>query len=367
MVSFLSIKDINNTFQPELNNAIVRVAESGWYLLGDELKAFEVSFASYCGVRHCIGVANGLDALILIFRSYIEIGFFREGDEVIVPANTYIATILAISANNLKPVLVEPDELSFNLDPKKIENHITSRTKAILVVHLYGQMAAMSPIMSSARKYGLKVIEDSAQSHGAYYNGQRSGSLGDASGFSFYPGKNLGCLGDGGAVITNDDQLADVVRTLANYGSREKYVNRFKGVNSRLDEIQAAVLSVKLPRLDADNDRRRRISRLYRKEIKNSAITMPNVEDELRHVWHLFVVRCKERSRFQKYLADNGIMTLIHYPIPPHKQQAYSEWNSSSYPITETIHREVISLPMSPVMKESEIEQVVDAVNRFSE
>lgn len=365
MIPFLSLKDLNDSFQPKLNQALSRVAESGWYLLGNEVKSFERSYADYCGVKHCIGVANGLDALILILRAYKELGIITDGDEVIVPANTYIASILAISANNLTPILVEPDELRYTIDPSKIEEAISSRTKAILVVHLYGQVADMDPINTIARKFNLKVIEDSAQSHGAIYNGKRSGNLGDASGFSFYPGKNLGCLGDGGAVTTNDDELAQTIRTLANYGSQQKYVNQFKGMNSRLDEIQAAVLSVKLPRLDTDTERRREIANLYLNGITNPAIQLPYVTTPENHVWHLFTIRSKERDRLQSYLSSNEIQTLIHYPIPPHKQTAYHELNHDSFPITESIHDEILSLPLSPLLSRSEVATIIDKINHF--
>ncbi len=365
MIPFLSLKDISDSFQPQLNEALCRVANSGWYLLGAEVKEFEQSFAEYCGTKHCIGVANGLDALILLIRAYKELGFMQDGDEIIVPANTYIASILAISANNLVPVLVEPDEKRFTLDSANIQPHLTKRTKAVLVVHLYGQVADMDQINAIAQNNGLKVIEDSAQSHGAIYQGKRSGALGDASGFSFYPGKNLGCLGDGGAVTTSDDQLAQVVRTLANYGSQQKYMNKYRGMNSRLDEIQAAVLSVKLPRLDADTDRRREIANVYLTGIANPVIELPFVASPENHVWHLFVVRCTERERLQAYLAENGVQTLIHYPIPPHKQEAYREWNGFQFPITERIHNEVLSLPMSPTLTDSDVQTVIEVVNRF--
>jgi dTDP-4-amino-4,6-dideoxygalactose transaminase len=365
MIPFLSLKDLNDSFQPELNQALCRVSDSGWYLLGTEVKAFEHAFAQYCGTKHCIGVANGLDALILILRAYKELGFMKDGDEVIVPANTYIASILAISANNLTPILVEPNEATYALDPTLIESKITDKTKAILSVHLYGQLSDMDAINAIAQKHNLKVIEDSAQSHGALLNGKRSGNLGDASGFSFYPGKNLGCLGDGGAVTTNDDQLAQAIRTLANYGSQQKYVNEFKGMNSRLDEIQAAVLSVKLPRLDQDTERRREIAQMYLDGIQNTSIALPFVVTPEGHAWHLFVIRCKERTKLQSYLSENGIQTLIHYPIPPHKQGAYSELNEMSFLITENIHNEVLSLPMSPTLSNEQVSKVIDVINKF--
>ena len=362
MIKFLDLHKINERFRTEIDSRIKQVLDSGWYLLGEQDKTFEKHFAEYCGVKHCIGCANGLDALNLIIRAY----GFGAGDEIIVPANTYIASILAISENGCTPVLVEPDIETYNIDPNLIEEKITDKTKAILVVHLYGQAVKMEKIWHLAQKYNLKVIEDSAQAHGAIYQGKRTGNLGDASGFSFYPGKNLGCLGDGGAVTTNDDELAARVRAIANYGSQKKYHNIYKGVNSRLDEIQAAVLDVKLKHLDADNARRREIARYYRDNIKNPEIILPQTVDEASHVWHVFVVRVKNREKFQQHLADSGIQSLIHYPIPPHKQEAYREWNELSFPVTEMIHREVVSLPISPVMTDTEVEKVTVAINNFN-
>ncbi|SDH58726.1 dTDP-4-amino-4,6-dideoxygalactose transaminase [Aneurinibacillus thermoaerophilus] len=361
MIPFLDLRQINMRYQKEIQQAMNRVLESGWYILGGEVDDFERKFASYCGAKYCIGVANGLDALTLIIRAY-DIGL---GDEVIVPSNTYIASILAISANGATPVLVEPDINTYNIDPLKIEEKITSRTKAIMVVHLYGQSCDMESINLIAKKYNLKVIEDCAQAHGAIYNGKRVGSLGDAAGFSFYPGKNLGALGDGGAITTNDAELAERLNVLRNYGSHKKYENLFKGVNSRLDELQAAILSIKLSYLDDDNQRRREIAAYYLEHIKNPFIHLPTVTDDKAHVWHLFVVRVKEREAFQYYLAEQNIQTLIHYPIPPHKQKAYSEWQQESFPISEQIHSEVVSLPISPVMSREEVERVVEAVNRY--
>jgi dTDP-4-amino-4,6-dideoxygalactose transaminase len=366
VIPFLSLKDVNASFEPELSNRIREIAASGWYISGSENKVFQREFANYCGALHCIGVANGLDALILILRGYKELGFMQDGDEVIVPANTYIASILAISANNLVPVLVEPDIDTCVIDTSKIEENITKKTRAIMVVHLYGRTVDMDKVSALAHAYNLKVIEDAAQAHGALYNGRRTGNLGDAAGFSFYPGKNLGCLGDGGAVTTNDSVLAEIVRTLANYGSQQKYVNKYKGLNSRLDEIQAAVLLVKLKRLDKDNQRRRDIARYYRNTIKNPYIILPQVSDEMQHVWHIFPIRCFQRDQLQKYLTEDGIQTLIHYPIPPHKQEAFKEWNHLQFPITEQIHREELSLPMSPVMNDGEIERVVEILNNYT-
>lgn len=367
MVNFLSLEDVSRTFQPELDSAIERVVHSGWYLQGVEVAAFEKEFANFCGVKNCIGVANGLDALILIMRAYREMGRMKDGDEVIVPANTYIATILAISANNLVPVLVEPNEKTFTIDPLKIEERITARTRAILPVHLYGQVAKMDAILEIAGRNDLLVIEDSAQAHGAMHNGQRTGSLGNASGFSFYPGKNIGALGDAGAVTTNDDELAATVRAIANYGSVKKYVDKYKGINSRLDEIQAAVLRIKLPKLDQNNDARRQVAMRYCEGIHNPAILVPQIPKERdSHVWHIFAIRTKKRDEFQEYLKKNGIQTIIHYPIPPHKQASYKEWNDRSYPITESIHAQELSLPIGPTMTKADVCEVIQAVNSFN-
>jgi len=361
MVKFLDLHKINEQYRTEIDDAIKRVLDSGWYLLGKEDETFELNFAKFCEVNHAIGVANGLDALNLIIKAY----GFKDRDEIIVPANTYIASILAISQNGCTPVLVEPDINTYNINPDLIEEKITSKTKAIMVVHLYGQAVEMEKVWALAKKYNLKVIEDSAQAHGAIYKSKRTGNLGDASGFSFYPGKNLGCLGDGGAITTNDDELAKKLRALKNYGSHIKYQNLYKGFNSRLDEIHAAVLDVKLKGLDEDNQKRRKIVKYYLENIKNPKITLPKFYDEKAHVWHVFVVRSENREELQKYLADNGIQTLIHYPVPPHKQPAYSEWNNLSYPITEKIHAEVLSLPLSPVMTEEEAEKVVEVINNY--
>jgi dTDP-4-amino-4,6-dideoxygalactose transaminase len=370
MVNFLSLKNINANFRSELIEACVRVIDSGWYISGKEVAAFESEFASYCGVNHCVGVANGLDALTLTIRAWKVLGRMADGDEVIVPANTYIASILAITENSLVPVLVEPDEFSFNLDAKGIVGAITDRTKLILPVHLYGRICNMSEIMKVANKHGLLVLEDSAQSHGANITGKKAGGWGHASAFSFYPGKNLGALGDAGAVTTNDETLADTIRALGNYGSKVKYNNLYKGVNSRLDEIQAAMLRVKLRYLDEDTERRRAVASAYMLGIKNEAMVLPlgnetNVANFSEHVWHLFVIRSKDRVALQDHLNKSGIETLIHYPIPPHKQQAYAEWNNKQFPITERVHAEVISLPISPTMTFAEIESVVQACNSF--
>ncbi|QOW44508.1 MULTISPECIES: DegT/DnrJ/EryC1/StrS aminotransferase family protein [Acinetobacter] len=370
MIPFLDLKNINGQYRAELVEACTRVIDSGWYIGGKELEQFEKNFAEYCGVKFAIGVANGLDALILTLRAWKELGKLKDGDEVIVPSNTYIASILAITANNLTPVLVEPDIYSYNIDPEKIEAAITVKTKVILPVHLYGQLAEMPKIMAIAKKYSLLVLEDSAQSHGAEIDNKRAGNWGDASGFSFYPGKNLGALGDAGAVTTNDEELANMLKALRNYGSHEKYKNLVPGVNSRLDEIQAAILDIKLKFLDHEVEHRRKIADLYLKNIKNSLIQLPlngiNVEDDHQHVWHLFVIRTEHREALQKYLSENGVQTLIHYPIPPHKQQAYKDWNDLSFPISERIHREVISLPMGPTLSLAETKKVIQLCNRFT-
>jgi dTDP-4-amino-4,6-dideoxygalactose transaminase len=387
MIKFLDLKAINDSFEPELSCAIQRVVDSGWYLLGNEVKLFEQEYAQFIGTKHCIGVANGLDALRLIFKAYLELGLMNEGDEIIVPANTFIASILAITDNRLEPVLIEPDINTYDIDPFKIEEKITSRTKGMMIVHLYGQNAMHPEIKRLTKKYNLKLIEDNAQAQGCYFGDKRTGSLGDAAGNSFYPGKNLGGLGDAGAVTTDDDELADVIRTIANYGSKVKYQNLYKGLNSRLDEIQAAILRVKLPRLDYDNQRRHMIAQYYLDHITNPGIILPqtrNVKGEmlnmaqpnqvlsslplalrLDHVWHLFVIRHKRRDDLQKYLTENDVQTLIHYPTPPHRQAAYKELNTLNFPITEQIHREVLSLPISPLLTDLEIEEVVGSINDF--
>ena len=369
MIPFLDLKKVNQQYQDELKAACNRVIDSGWYIGGQELGTFEQNFATYCGTKFAIGVANGLDALILILRAWKELGKLQDGDEVIVPANTYIASILAITANNLKAVLVEPDSKSLNISVEALEQAITLKTKAILAVHLYGQLADMPKIMQIAKQYNLLVIEDSAQAHGAEIEGIRAGNWGDASGFSFYPGKNLGALGDAGAVTTNDIELANMLKALRNYGSHEKYKNLVPGVNSRLDEIQAAMLDVKLTYLDQETTHRRQIASLYLSKIKNSYITLPLSQTEVReykqHVWHLFVLQTKYRDELQQYLLENGVQTLIHYPIPPHKQQAYKEWNDLSFPLTENIHQQVLSLPMGPTQTLEETEKVVELCNSF--
>ena len=365
MTPFLDLQSINAQYRAELIEACTRVIDSGWYISGNELSQFEQEFATYCGSAHCIGVANGLDALILTLRAWLELGRLQPGDEVIVPANTYIASILAISANGLTPVLVEPDAASFNISPANARAAITAKTRAILPVHLYGQLADMPAIMALAREHGLLVLEDAAQAHGAAIAGKRAGSWGDAAGFSFYPGKNLGALGDAGAITTQDAELAQTLRALRNYGSHEKYKNLFKGVNSRLDAIQAAMLRVKLSKLELETQHRRSIAAIYLQNIHHPAVQLPQVASPEQHVWHLFVIRTGQRTALQQHLAAQGIQTLIHYPIPPHQQQAYAEWNAQSYPLTEAMHQEVLSLPMGPTLSEGEALQVAEMVNSF--
>lgn len=365
MIKFLDLQAINQLHRTEYIEAFTRVLDSGWFLMGKELQHFEQAFATYCGTEEAIGVANGLDALTLIIRAYKELGILEEGDEILVPSNTYIASILSISANQLNPVLVEPSLISYNIDPALLEQHITTKTKAILVVHLYGQLADMPSLTDVAKKHNLLIIEDAAQAHGAQLNGKKAGNWGDAAGFSFYPGKNLGALADAGAITTNDKELATVVQALLNYGSHEKYKNLYKGVNSRLDEINAAILSVKLKYLDEETALRRTVADRYLAEIKNPKVILPTVKEAMAHVWHLFVVRSKNRDDLHQYLQGKGVQCLIHYPIPPHKQKAYSEWNQLSYPIAEQIHSEVLSLPISPVLSSTEVDQIIEVVNAY--
>jgi dTDP-4-amino-4,6-dideoxygalactose transaminase len=364
-ISFLSLKDITGKYRKEIHDAVSRVIDSGWYLQGNENAAFEANYSQYIGTKYTIGAANGLDALIWILRAYIERGFMKRGDEVIVPANTYIASILAITENGLTPVLVEPDINTYQIDDTKIEAAITPRTKAVMIVHLYGRCAYTERMGQICEKYHLKLIEDNAQAHGCLYCGKKTGSLGDAAGHSFYPGKNLGALGDGGAVTTNDKDVAAVVRSLANYGSAKKYVFQYQGRNSRLDEIQAAVLNVKLKYLDKDNDLRKESAKMYIEGIKNQKIVLPAVDDWAGNVFHIFPVRTTRRDEFQQYLAENGIQTIIHYPIPPHKQECYKEWNKLSFPVTEQIHNEELSLPMSPTLTDDHIQYVIDVINKW--
>lgn len=365
MIPFLNLKDINAAYRQELIDAIADVIDSGLYILGEKVRKFEKEFSKYCGTKETIGTGNGLDALTLIIRAYKEMGLFGEGDEILVPANTYIATILSITENRLKPILVEPDIDTYNLDVRGLEEKITRRTKAILTVHLYGQVSYSEKMQRIADKHGLKIIEDSAQAAGAMYKGRKTGNLGDASAFSFYPSKNLGALGDAGAVTTNDTELAQVIYALRNYGSHKKYHNEYQGVNSRLDELQAAVLSVKLKHLDEENKIRQYIAKQYLKNIKNEKLILPKAKIGSSHVWHLFVLRTEQRDKFVQYLAENGIGSLIHYPIPPHKQKAYKEWNKDSYPITEQIHKMVISVPLYPTMTKEQIAKVIEVCNAY--
>jgi len=362
MIPFLDYKAVNAPYFDEIEAAMSRVLRSGWYVLGPEVEGFEAEYAAYCDTQHCIGVSSGLDALILILRAWKELGKLHEGDEVIVPANTYIASILAITENGLVPVLVEPDEATYNLDPAKIMAAITDKTRVIMAVHLYGQCADMDPISHIAEQHGLLVMEDAAQSQGAMYKGRKSGSLSAAAAHSFYPGKNLGAIGEGGAVTTNDDELYDMIRRLRNYGSHTKYVNEVKGLNNRLDELQAAVLRVKLKHLDADNSKRSIVAETYLKNISNPNVILPFVLPESQPCWHLFIVRTPERDKFMSYMKRVEIGTSIHYPIPPHRQKAYCEFNDLSLPLTEAIHRECVSLPISPVIAPAQVRAVVLAI-----
>ena len=366
MIKFLNLQKINRQYENELKEAASRVIESGWYLMGKELESFEAQYGTFCGSEFCLGVANGLDALRLIFKAYIELGVMQTGDEVIVPANTYIASVLAISDNGLIPVFVEPNENTFNLDSSLLNQALTKRTKAVLSVHLYGQISIDEKMLSFCSKNNLKLIEDAAQSHGAIWNDKISGAIGDAAGHSFYPGKNLGALGDAGAVTTNDPLLAKTIAVLRNYGSEEKYKNIYQGLNSRLDEIQAAFLNVKLKYIQEDILERKCVANYYLENIKNPEIVLPKVLKGKSHVWHLFVIRTLKREKLQKFFTENGIQTLIHYPTPPHKQLAYKEFNNLSFPITEAIHGEVLSLPISAVMSDIEVEKVTAALNKFN-
>lgn len=365
MIPFLSLKDITALYRDEIAEAISNVTDSGWYLLGDETKKFEKEYAAYTGTRHCIGCGNGLDALTLILRAYKELGVMNDGDEIIVPANTYIATVLAITENNLKPVLVEPNIDTLEINDSLIDKNISTLTRAIMIVHLYGRCAYTEQIGTLCHKHNLKLIEDNAQAHGCMYNGQRTGSLGDAAGHSFYPGKNLGALGDAGAVTTNDKELAECIRSLGNYGSSKKYVFKYQGRNSRLDEIQAAVLRVKLRHLDEDNQSRQKVAAYYYDHIKNPLVNLPVQLPDENNVYHLFPILCDKRNELQQYLTDNGVQTLIHYPIPPHKQECYKNWNNLSLPITEIIHEKELSLPISPVIEMNNVKRIVELINNF--
>jgi len=364
MINFLDLKKINSQYRDDIIAAMTRVLDSGWYIMGKELSNFEKQFSSYCGVKHCIGVANGLDALVLVLRAWKEMGLVNDGDEVLVPSNTYIASILAISENNLKPILVEPDVNTYNLSIENIKSKITKKTKVILPVHLYGQSCRMDLISKLAKENGFLVLEDCAQAQGAEFDGSKVGSWGDAAGFSFYPGKNLGALGDAGAITTNNDELANVLKALRNYGSHIKYENKYRGTNSRLDELQAAILSIKLNNLDNENDNRRSVAEKYLSKIDHPDVILPSrPRNSLEHVWHLFVIKTSYRDELQKYLLENGIQTLIHYPIAPHKQIAYKDLEELSLPVSEMLHQEVLSLPMGPYMSDDEADTVIRIIN----
>ncbi|MFA0581960.1 DegT/DnrJ/EryC1/StrS family aminotransferase [Vibrio breoganii] len=365
MIPFLDLKAINKQYHKELKQACARVIDSGWYIMGKELAEFEKEFADFCGAKKAIGVANGLDALMLTLRAWKEIGRLQDGDEIIVPANTYIATILAISENNLVPVLVEPDPATFNITADNIAKSITVKTKVILPVHLYGQISPMREIVDLANQHNLLILEDCAQSHGAMIDGKKAGTWGDAGAFSFYPGKNLGALGDAGAIITDDEELFNILNALRNYGSHEKYRNKYKGLNSRLDEIQASMLRVKLRHLQRETYARQKVAKLYLSGIKNSLIELPKVTNQAGHVWHLFVIKTEKRDMLADHLNANGIQSLIHYPIPPHKQEAYSEWEEKSFPISEEIHERVLSIPISSVISQEHVNKVISALNNF--
>ena len=366
MISFLSLKDVTALHGDEINAAVTRVVNSGWYLQGKENETFEQNYSKFIGTKHTIGCANGLDALIWIFRAYIELGIMQPSDEVIVPANTYIATILSITENGLKPVLVEPKLNTLEIDDDLIEAAITPKTKAICIVHLYGRNAYTDKIGALCEKYNLKLVEDNAQAHGCKHtDGRATGSIGDAAGHSFYPGKNLGALGDGGAATTNDDEMAKAIRTLANYGSSKKYVFKYTGRNSRLDEIQAAVLDVKLKYLVEDNAHRKLVANYYYDHINNSSVTLPDRLPDAQNAYHLFPILCEKRDELHDYLEKNGVGTVIHYPIAPHKQECYKEWNSMSLPITEYIADHELSLPIGPSISMEEVATVVELINKF--
>ena len=376
MIPFLDLKKINEPYEAAFQEKLKAVLNNGWYILGNEVKEFEINFANYCGTKYCVGVGNGFDALVLIFKGYIQLGKLQKGDEVIVPANTYIASILAVLQADLIPVLVEPKLETYNINPNLIAEKITSKTKAILVVHLYGQLAEMDAIHEIAFANDLLVVEDAAQSHGAISNQEAAPETAGRTdekiknqkssvAYSFYPGKNLGALGDGGAVTTNDLELAKVIQSLRNYGSETKYYNDNMGVNSRLDELQAGFLNVKLPKLDAENEKRRIIAKRYLSEIKNDKIILPFWNLSKNHVFHLFVIRTQNRLNLQEYLHQNSIQTIIHYPIPPHNQKALSAWNHLSFPISQKIHDEVLSLPISPVLTMDEVDFIIMVLNQY--
>ncbi len=360
-IPFLSLKATNQIYEPQIEKIVTEILSSGWYILGEKLKQFETEFAQYCGVKHCIGVANGLDALTIMLKA----SDFPPNSEIIVPANSYIATILSVSNANLMPVPVEPNLNDYLIDYQVIEQAITSKTKAVLVTHLYGKCCEMDKINALAQRYKLKVFEDAAQAHGAIYKTKKAGSLSDGAGFSFYPSKNLGALGDAGAITTNDDALAERIKALRNYGSNEKYVFDYQGYNSRLDEIQAAILIIKLPNLDAENAYRKKIAKRYLTEINNPKITLPPHDTVDSDAWHLFVIRTNEREKFRSFLTETGIATDIHYPVAPHKQLAYRAWNNYPLLITEQIHKEVVSLPLNTILTETEVSYIIEIINQF--
>ncbi len=366
MVEFLNLKRLNSKRALELSGAFDRVLQSGWYIRGDNCKAFEDQFSRFVGVRNAVGVANGLDSLSLTLRAWKEMGKLRDKDEVLVPANTYIATILAVLENNLTPVLVEPKLDTFNIDTSLLAQNITTRTKVIMPVHLYGQLCEMNEVMRIANERGLLVLEDAAQAHGAHRDGLKAGAYGHAAGFSFYPGKNLGALGDGGAVTTNDDDLANMIRIISNYGSHRKYENVYRGVNSRLDELQAAILQVKLKYLEKENDLRRSIALEYFKGIKSDFIQLPSYSGQGDHVFHLFVVRVSNREKALDYFKRRAVSVMVHYPIPPHKQHALRDYSKMSLPITEKIHEEVVSLPMDPYLEKDEVRYIINQCNNMN-
>ena len=364
MINYLSLQKVTALHESEITTAVNQVLHSGWYLQGEHIALFEKNYAQYIGTKYCVTCGNGLDALCLILRAYIELGLLKEGDEVIVPANTYIATILSITENHLIPILVEPDINTLEIDELLIEQAITPRTRAIMLVHLYGRCAYTPFIGDICKRHNLLLLEDNAQAHGCHFGDKRTGSLGNAAAHSFYPGKNLGALGDAGAVTTDNEQLAQTIRSLANYGSTRKYEFSFKGKNSRMDEIQAAVLNVKLTYLDKENQRRKQIAKAYLEGINNPQTTLINDNDR-DNVYHIFPILCPSRNRLQQYLKDNGIETMIHYPIPPHQQEAYKEWNKQHYPITEFIHHQELSLPCNPTMTDEEVYQIIDSINMY--
>ncbi len=365
MIKFLDLQHINKRYEKAFRKKFEKFLQSGYYIGGNEVQLFEKDFARYCGTRFAVGTGNGLDAISLILEAYKILGKLKTGDEIIVPSNTYIATILAVSKAGLIPVLAEPDIATYNLNPKEIEQKITSKTKAIIGVHLYGYISDWTEIQTIAHKHNLLLIEDAAQAHGAVFQNKKAGNISDAAAFSFYPTKNLGALGDAGAVTTNDEQLANLIQKLKNYGQEKKYISKYKGINSRLDEIQAAFLNIKLAYLDEINRKRRKNARFYMNNIKNNKIILPTAKTEAQHVFHQFVVRTAERDNFRKYLLQNAVETLVHYPVAPHRQEAYKEWQEQSYPVSEKIHREIVSLPIHENLTETEIFSIIEKINRF--